>query len=195
MASPLTKSGYPNSRNLAKKFRSQRIDENGNIHWQDNMRLGNAGQSVNSTSCFGVKSTFGVRAQQFGPKKGKRRDKTRKHTCRLVCSQDLLRLKSEKTPTPNNTRRKILKLRLIGDHYGRQYVNSKLQRHLNALSERVFNVVFLSSDLIKNIEEEDRKLENEVKDEIKMCKVNPLMIKNLIKEIHSDMEKLNKIMR
>jgi hypothetical protein len=52
----LNRSGFESYRNYAKPWRMQRIMKDGSINPLDNMRLGQNGQHVNSTGCFGTKT-------------------------------------------------------------------------------------------------------------------------------------------
>ena len=60
----LNRSGYESNRNLDKPYRPMRVSQNKDGTVKNNdmdfMKLGVNGQRVNSTGCFGIKSTYGI---------------------------------------------------------------------------------------------------------------------------------------
>lgn len=130
----LTKAGLPSQRNLSKQYRTQRVDSNGKIHWADNMRLGTHGQAVNSTGCFGMVSTFGVRAKLYGPQKGKRRSAKRKKVCKMPSTREFLLSETKGVEWLISLRSQLLVIQTIGDYANRDFLGEHLQRSLSQIS-------------------------------------------------------------
>lgn len=109
---------FTNNRNKAKPFRPIRVVDSpaGPMpHWQDNMRLGAKGEHVNSTGCYGIKTTFAIRVKMYGPQKGKRKDSRPKNGGRLVSREQLVRSQSQLISHLEVLRGKLLTVRTIGD--------------------------------------------------------------------------------
>lgn len=108
----LNREGYESTRNLGRPYRPVRMVGE-QIHSADNMKFGPKGEEKNTTGCFGVKTKFAVRAKQYGPQKGKRRERKRKNVCKLPSGGFILRLPSIEIEGMMRLRRELLCLRVI----------------------------------------------------------------------------------
>lgn len=137
----LNKSGFPSERNLSKPFRPQRTLKDGTIHPLDNMKCG-GGDEVdrrkNTTGCFGIKSSFGIRVHIPGPKKGRRTERRKKNTCRLMCSQDVLRLPKEYDKHIIQTKIDILSLKEFGEIYNVEFITKNEMIGLAQLNHNIY---------------------------------------------------------
>lgn len=84
----LGKSGYPSTRNLDRAFRPIRLDKKGRPDKLDSMGS-TAHRVMNSTGSFGVPGSTNIRVKQFGPRKGRRKDKKPKRGCHLLSTSQL----------------------------------------------------------------------------------------------------------
>ncbi len=130
----LSKSGFPSKRNLDKPFRPQRVNPDGSVHWQDNMRLGNEGQAVNSTGRFGTVTTFSIRVKTFGPQKGKRRSAKRKNPPQMCSTKDIRLADQRSIEALVVLRSQLLTLQAIGDFQGREILDRNLMTALIKIS-------------------------------------------------------------
>jgi hypothetical protein len=103
-------------RNLAKPFRPVRLI-NDKPYELDTMRMGPKGQSVNTTGCFGVQSTYGVRGlsivnRKIAPGKHKGAVK-KKNGSRLISARTILNFDRTSLPKLLNIRNDLVFLKAL----------------------------------------------------------------------------------
>ncbi len=185
MASPLTKAGFESNRNLARPFRAPRVVEHGDgtssTHWQDSMRLGAKGQSVNTTGCQGVKTTFGVRVKMFGPKRGRRRDFYKKRPAPRTSKLIVLRSKLQILPDTIKLRGKLLTVKIISNFIKRQILPPHLDQAIIDLTRYIIHEA--DSDILAKMNQDDDHRERSVLGRLKAGQVNKIELRMIEAEI------------
>lgn len=139
MASPLTRAGFPNNRNLTKPFKEPKPNlpmreqkekfkqQFPNEHFP--MHEGNG--------CTGFKSTFGIRVYVPGPKKGRRTERKKKNRCRLISRDTLLDIPKMSLRALQDLRGQLKTLQIIEEWSGQPVLTTEMRRLLPLISEKV----------------------------------------------------------
>ena len=135
MASPLTRAGFPTSRNLDRPFKGPRY-VGSKPYWTDfvmkqDRQVGNG--------VMGTKSTFSVRAKVHGPKSGRRVEKRPKRGCKLISNDDILAMPHMRIQWLKELRGKILTVRYIGDFLERDLLGARLSNSLTLITNHIFS--------------------------------------------------------